>query len=86
MHLSEKEKEVAILVAEGMKDVEIAQTLFISRRRVGEIIFSIKDKWEIASRVQIGILACHLGWVCPPADALNAPAPSRRRERRLTHA
>ncbi|MCQ4087447.1 LuxR C-terminal-related transcriptional regulator [Saccharibacillus sp. JS10] len=84
MHLSEKEKEVAILVAEGMKDVEIAQTLFISRRRVGEIIFSIKDKWEIASRVQIGILACHLGWICPPVDALSA-AP-RRRERRLTHA
>ncbi|WP_109999228.1 MULTISPECIES: LuxR C-terminal-related transcriptional regulator [Paenibacillus] len=80
MHLSEKEKEVAILVAQGMKDIEIAQSLFISRRRVGEIIFSIKVKWEIISRVQIGILACHLGWVCPPVEALYDEVRQHKRE------
>lgn len=61
--LSEREKEVAILVARGMKDVEIAKALFISRRRVGEIIFQIKEKWAINSRVEIGIGVFHLGWL-----------------------
>ncbi|WP_036737551.1 response regulator transcription factor [Paenibacillus zanthoxyli] len=72
MYLSEKEKEVAILIAQGMKDVEIAQKLYISRRRVGEIIFRIKDKWGIFSRVEIGILVYHFGWIFPPQSALEA--------------
>ena len=61
--LSEREKEVAILVARGKKDVEIARALFISRRRVGEIIFQIKEKWAINSRVEIGIGVFYLGWL-----------------------
>ena len=42
--LSTREREVAVLVAKGKKDVEIATLLFISRRRVGELIFNIKEK------------------------------------------
>ncbi|MGH0792517.1 response regulator transcription factor [Bacillus cereus] len=61
--LCEQEKKVAILIAHGYKDVEIAQKLYISRRRVGGIISSIKWKWRIASRVQIGIFAYHYGWL-----------------------
>jgi DNA-binding NarL/FixJ family response regulator len=59
--LSDREREVAILVAEGLKDVEISKELFISRRRVGEIISSIKKKLNITSRVHIGIAAYSLG-------------------------
>lgn len=70
MSLSNREKEVAILIAHGMKDVEIAHKLYISRRRVGEIIFTIKEKWGITSRVEIGILAYHFGWIKPPAHLL----------------
>ncbi|MBM7606637.1 NarL family two-component system response regulator LiaR [Metabacillus crassostreae] len=63
IELSQREIEVAALVAKGMKDVEISKMLFISRRRVGEIIASIKQKFNIQSRVQIGILAYQRGLV-----------------------
>lgn len=63
VELSQREVEVAALVAKGMKDVEISRMLFISRRRVGEIIASIKQKFNIQSRVQIGILAYQKGLV-----------------------
>lgn len=61
--LSEREKEVAILVAMGLRDVDIANRLFISRRRVGELISSIKQKWNVNSRVEIGIMVYRMGWV-----------------------
>ncbi|MFC9541426.1 response regulator transcription factor [Lysinibacillus sp. NPDC056959] len=63
VEVSQRESEVAALVAQGLKDVEISKTLFISRRRVGEIIASIKQKLNIQSRVQIGILAYQKGLV-----------------------
>ncbi|MFG6113697.1 response regulator transcription factor [Halobacillus sp. MO56] len=59
--LSERQREVAILVATGYTDAEIAETLYISRRRVGEAIYFIKEKWNIHSRVQIGVFAYHFG-------------------------
>ncbi len=61
--LSKREKEVAILVSMGYTDNEIAKKLYISRRRVGEIISIIKKKWNVRSRVQIGIVAYHVGLV-----------------------
>jgi DNA-binding CsgD family transcriptional regulator len=61
--LSEREKEVALLIAKGYKDTEIAKQLFISRRRVGEIVSSIKNKFQVSSRVKIGILVYHMGWL-----------------------
>lgn len=61
--LSNREREVAVLVAKGKKDVEIAKLLYISRRRVGELIFNIKEKWEITSRVEIGIGVYYFGWL-----------------------
>ena len=61
--LSQREAEVAALVAQGKKDVEISSMLFISRRRVGEIIASIKQKLNFQSRVQIGIWAYKKGLV-----------------------
>lgn len=70
--LSEKEKTVAILIAKGYKDVEIAKTLYISRRRVGEIVASIKFKCKISSRVKIGILVYHMGWL-KIDEVLEAP-------------
>lgn len=61
--LSPREKEVALLIARGYKDEEISKTLYISRRRVGEIIYAIKNKWQVRSRVEIGIMVYRLGWL-----------------------
>lgn len=61
--LSNRERDVAVLVAKGKKDVEIAKILFISRRRVGELIFNIKEKWGLTSRVEIGIGVYYFGWL-----------------------
>ncbi|MBM0067922.1 response regulator transcription factor [Alkalicoccobacillus gibsonii] len=69
--LSNRERDVAVLVAKGKKDVEIAKILFISRRRVGELIFNIKEKWRLTSRVEIGIGAYYFGWL---NDRLNEEA------------
>lgn len=72
--LSTRECEVAVLVAKGKKDVEIAKQLFISRRRVGELIFNIKEKWEITSRVEIGIGVYHFGWLNSQEESVREHA------------
>nr|WP_025692767.1 LuxR family transcriptional regulator [Paenibacillus zanthoxyli] len=61
--LSPKERKVAILIAQGLKDIEISRYFDISMRRTGEIVASIKHKWDIQTRVQIGILVYHFGWI-----------------------
>ncbi|QLK09298.1 hypothetical protein BMG_6070 (plasmid) [Priestia megaterium] len=58
--LSKREKEIAILVSKGLTNKEIASKIGISERRVGEIVYNIKEKWSIVSRVEIGILTYHL--------------------------
>lgn len=60
--LTPNEKEVAILIAKGLKNREIAAKLFISRRLVCKHVQSIKQKWNINSRVSIGIIVSYLGW------------------------
>lgn len=61
--LSTRQAEVARLVAQGFTDKDIAKKLCISRRRVGETIFLIKEKWGIRSRVEIGILVYRFGLI-----------------------
>lgn len=53
--LSKREREVALLVSEGMTNKEIAALLNVSQRRVGAIIFKIKEKLVLNSKVEIGI-------------------------------
>ncbi|MDR6227007.1 response regulator transcription factor [Desmospora profundinema] len=69
MLLTDREREVAVLIAKGYKDEEIADRLDISRRRVCEMVSSIKEKWDIGSRVEIGVLAYQIGWICDPQTA-----------------
>lgn len=68
MLLTDREREVAVWIAKGYKDEEIAEILNVSRRRVCEIVSSIKEKWDINSRVQIGVLAYQMGWVYNPEE------------------
>lgn len=58
--LSKRETEIAGMVALGLTNKEIALTLRISQRRVGEIVSNIKQKWSIESRVEIGVISYHL--------------------------
>ncbi|WP_124727340.1 response regulator transcription factor [Staphylospora marina] len=60
--LTPEEKQVAILIASGLRDKEIGARLYISKRLVCKRIQSIKKKWSVQSRVSIGIMVCHLGW------------------------
>lgn len=60
VELSAREVVVAVAVAKGFRDYEIASDLSISRRRVAAIIQEVKRKWKIDSRVEIGVLAYHL--------------------------
>lgn len=62
-YLTPREEEVISMVAQGLKDIEIAERLFVSRRRIAEIIFNVKNKWNVSSRVELGILAYHFGIV-----------------------
>ncbi|CAM4501650.1 LuxR C-terminal-related transcriptional regulator [Paenibacillus macerans] len=62
--LSCREQEVAILVAQGLKDSEISKMLGISMRRTGEIVASIKHKWNIKTRAELAIVAHYFGLVC----------------------
>jgi two-component system, NarL family, response regulator LiaR len=56
VRLSKREIDVALLIAEGLTNKEIALTIGISQRRVNAIIFNIKGKLGISSRVEIGII------------------------------
>ncbi len=60
--LTPEEKEVAIMIAKGLEDKEIAKRLFISKRFACKHVQSIKKKWNVTSRVSIGIIVSYLGW------------------------
>jgi DNA-binding CsgD family transcriptional regulator len=55
--LTSREREVAMLVAKGMTNKEIAARLFVSKRTVDAHIEHILAKLSYASRVQIAALA-----------------------------
>lgn len=64
--LTERELEVAIYVAKGLTDAEISKKIYISPRRISTIINHIKEKWRIHSRVELGILVYHFGFIDAP--------------------
>ncbi|MGH3260935.1 MAG: response regulator transcription factor, partial [Trebonia sp.] len=53
--LTAREKEIACLVAAGLSNRQIAETLFISRRTVDAHVEHIFGKLEITSRVMLTI-------------------------------
>lgn len=54
--LSKKEKEVAALVAKGLKNVQIAQALNIKERTVKQHLSNIYKKLDIHDRVSLAML------------------------------
>ena len=77
--LSPRELEVVRLVAAGRTDGQIADELFISKKTASVHVASIKGKLGASTRVEIAMLAAHLGL----AEASAAPgeiAPDRGRK------
>ncbi|ACK97810.1 LuxR C-terminal-related transcriptional regulator [Bacillus thuringiensis] len=64
--LTERELEVAIYVAKGYTDAEISRKIYVTPRRISTIINHIKEKWHINSRVELGILVYHYGFIDAP--------------------
>jgi NarL family two-component system response regulator LiaR len=59
--LTERELEVLRLVAQGLTNQEIADTLFISEKTVGNHIGSILSKLHLANRTQAALYALRKG-------------------------
>jgi DNA-binding NarL/FixJ family response regulator len=59
--LTAREVEVLALVAEGLRDADIAKRLVLSERTVGHHVSSILRKLEVRTRAQAGAEAVRLG-------------------------
>jgi DNA-binding NarL/FixJ family response regulator len=59
--LTRREMEVLALVAEGLRNGQIAERLFLSERTVGHHVSSILRKLDVTSRGQAAAQAVRLG-------------------------
>jgi DNA-binding NarL/FixJ family response regulator len=63
--LGEREREVLRLLASGLSNTEIAQTLFLSEGTIKNYVSMIFSKLGVADRTQAAILAIRAGLVSP---------------------
>lgn len=59
--LTEREREVAVLIARGKSNRDIAQELFVSERTAATHVSNILNKLGLSSRVQIAAWAIDNG-------------------------
>jgi len=64
--LTTREVEVLALVAEGLRNADIAQRLFVSEKTVGHHISAILRKLDVRTRGEAGAVAVRLGLVAAP--------------------
>jgi DNA-binding NarL/FixJ family response regulator len=58
--LTPREKDVALLVAEGLRNHEISSRLGLREHTVRNYVLRIFDKWGISSRVELVLYALSL--------------------------
>lgn len=66
--LSARELEVFKLVARGMTNAEVGETLFVSQSTVKTHVARILDKLELRDRVQVVIAAYESGFIEPGSE------------------
>jgi DNA-binding NarL/FixJ family response regulator len=59
--LSQREREIVGLVAQGFKNKEIAERMFISEQTVKNHLHNIFDKLGVADRLELALYAIHKG-------------------------
>lgn len=62
-NLSQREKEILKLIAQGLPNAEIAHTLFLSEGTVRNYVSSILEKLEVDDRTQAAVVALRYGLV-----------------------
>lgn len=70
--LTTREREILMLVAEGLSNRQIARRLHISERTARTHVSSILSKLGLASRTQAALWAIREGVASPPRPAVNA--------------
>lgn len=63
--LSEREREVLILLAQGLSNKEIAQRLYLSVRTIEGHLANIYGKLGVHSRTEAALYAVRQGWLGP---------------------
>ena len=61
--MTAREQEILELIARGMDNVEIAQTLFLSQHTVKNYVSSILVKLQVENRIQAAVRAVRRGMV-----------------------
>lgn len=59
--LSQREREIVTLVAQGFKNKEIAERMFISEQTVKNHLHNVFDKLGVADRLELALYAIHKG-------------------------
>ena len=57
--LSAREREIVILVAQGFKNKEMAERMFISEQTVKNHLHNIFDKLGVSDRLELALYAIH---------------------------
>ena len=59
--LSQREREIVVLVAQGFKNKEMAEKMFISEQTVKNHLHNIFDKLGVSDRLELALYAIHKG-------------------------
>ncbi|MCX7603307.1 MAG: response regulator transcription factor, partial [Bryobacteraceae bacterium] len=66
--LSAREREIVMLVAQGYKNKEMAEKMFISEQTVKNHLHNIFDKLGVADRLELALYAIHKGLHLPDSE------------------